>query len=370
MRTSSFGIAAGVCLLLLTLGLSPSGFAQDESKPATEGATSEDAPEKAGDAAPVAAEPPAPAVAPGPDLAALARALGAERRVLRTDRGEFGVIAATAESEQAAGTVVLLPADGQFPGASPGIARLRAEMPAAGWATWLLELEAPPRVQSLGTPGTPAAAEAANGTTPPADANKSDTPAEQPAPDAAQPAEGSSEAPPAAAPADKGTEGAALSAEAAEAAVEAPALALDRRLGAAHAEWIDRNRARVAAALAEAAKAGPVVLVAEGSASPVLLAALDRAEGLAALVLLAPVPLDEAPFAWPAKLPLPVLEVLEPGASPKERAGSRERAHAASIETYRLMLLAMDSPSVGPRESLLTRRVRGWLRSLSSRDDG
>ncbi len=368
MRTPSFNTAAGVCLLLLTLGLPPSGFAQNESKPATEGSTPEKAAEKAGDAPPVAAEPPAPTVAPGPDLAALARTLGAERRVFSADSGEFGVIAATAESEQAAGTVVLLPADGQFPGASPGIARLRAEMPAAGWATWLLELEAPPRVQALGTPGTPAAASAAQGTTPPAVASKSETPAEQPAPGAAQPAEVSSEAPPAAAPADKATEGTALSAEAA--AAEAPALALDRRLGEAHAQWIDRNRARVAIALVEAAKTGPVVLVAEGSASPVLLAALGKAEGLAALVLLAPVLLDEAPFAWPAKLPLPVLEVLEPGASPEDRAGSRERAHAAGIENYRLMLLAMESPSVGPRESLLTRRLRGWLRSLSRPEGG
>lgn len=307
----------------------------------------------------------APAPLPAPDPAALARALGAERRVLRTERGEFGVIVTPAEAGTGTGTLLLLPADGQFPGASPGIARLREEMPFAGWTTWLLELEAPPRVQSLGATDAPAAASPAETTPPPADAGNAGAAAAEPAPEPAKPAAGSSESAPAAPAPEKPAEGAPASADAAEAPVEDPGIALDKRLGEAHAQWILGNRERVAAALAAAAGAGPVVLVAEGSASPVLVAALDKAEGLAALVLLVPVTLDEAPFAWPEKLPLPVLEVLEPGASPEDRAGSRERAHAAGVGNYRLMLLSLDGPAVGPRESLLTRRVRGWLRSLS-----
>lgn len=364
-------LTARLILLGLALGLPPlpaSAQTTPETPPAPKAGDAPATPAGPADTPPADAAAAAPAPLPAPDPAALARALGAERRVLRTDSGEFGVIVTPAESEAGAGTLLLLPADGQFPGASPGIARLREEMPVAGWATWLLELEAPPRVQSLGA--TDAPAPPADGTPPPAEAGKTGATAEKPAPEAAKPAadnSGAGAATPAAdtAGAAPAAEGTPPSAAAADAAVEAPAIALDKRLGDAHAAWIDRNRARVAAALAEAAKAGPVVLVAEGSASPVLVAALDKAEGLAALVLLAPVTLDEAPFAWPEKLPLPVLEVLEPGASPEDRAGSRERAHAAGVGNYRLMLLALEGPLVGPRESLLTRRVRGWLRSLS-----
>lgn len=365
--------AAGPCLLFLALWLPLAVAAQDApapapapaggAAPAPEGQPGSAPPADAAAPVPAAA---APATAPGPDPAALARVLGAERRVMRTDAGEFGVIVANSEKEQASGTLLLLPADGQFPGASPGIARLREEMPVTGWATWLVELEAPPRVQSLGAPEAPSPP--AEGATPSTEAGKSEAPAEKPAAGSDKPAgEPAAPEPPAETPEAPADGGAAA---AVDTVLEAPGLALDKRLGAAHADWIARNRARVAAALSEAVKTGPVVLVAEGSASPVLAAALEKAEGLAALVLLAPVALDEAPFAWPSKLALPVLEVLEPGASPEERAGSLERARAAGVGNHRLMLLSLDGPSVGPRESLLTRRVRGWLTGLARRDDG
>lgn len=377
MRTTPPIIAAGACLVLLALGLPLSARAQDNPTPApapaASGSTAPEAAAESGGTPASGTAPAASATAPGPDLAALARTLGAERQVLRTENGEFGVITATADAEKSTGTLLLLPADGQFPGASPGIARLRAEMPALGWATWLVELEAPPRVQSLVATGTPPPP--AEGTTPPAETGKSGAPAEKAAPGDSKPAGESDAAEPPARPPETTTpEGAATgvapAAAAVDAAVDAPGMALDKRVEEAHAAWIKGNRARVAAALVEAAKAGPVALVAEGSAAPVLAAALDRAEGLAALVLLAPVPLAEAPFAWPEKLPLPVLEVLEPGASPEARAASRERARAAGVKKHRVLLFALDGPEVGPGESLLTRRVRGWLTGLARQDGG
>ena len=267
-----------------------------------------------------AAPPPAPGPAAGADLAALGAALSAERRVLKADGVEFAVFVRPALGPDAQGTLLLIPGDGSHPTSAAGLEQIRQTMPALGWATWLLTLEPPPRVQSG---KLHAAAQAA---APPADV----------APAGAAPAAGESEA------------------------------GLDARRAQALEQWVTRCQARLIAATAAAAADGrPLVLVAEGSAAAVLTRGMASAPGaVRAAALLEPVELPGLAPEWPRGLERPVLEVLDPAASREQGRLRREQALARQLQDYRQLTLETAGWSPDSGERALTRHLRGWLTAL------
>lgn len=270
-----------------------------------------------------AAPPPAPGPAAGADLAALGAALSAERRVLKADGVEFAVFVRPALGPDAQGTLLLIPGDGSHPTSAAGLEQIRQTMPALGWATWLLTLEPPPRVQSG---KLDAAAQAA--AAPPADV----------------------------APAGVGAAPAAAGTEA----------GLDARRAQALEQWATRCQARLIAATAAAAAEGrPLVLVAEGSAAAVLTRGMASAPGaVRAAALLEPVALPGLALEWPRGLERPVLEVLDPAASREQGRLRREQALARQLQDYRQLTLETAGWSPDSGERALTRRLRGWLTTL------
>src|SRR5262245_24983720 len=63
--------------------------------------------------------------------------LETEVRTLKAGTEEFTAFIQPMTGGPAKGAVVLVPGDGQFPATSAALARLRVELPAFGWSTWL-----------------------------------------------------------------------------------------------------------------------------------------------------------------------------------------------------------------------------------------
>ncbi len=299
---------------------------------------------------PPAAPPPAePGAAPAPeapadtapatipsDLDRLAEALPAEHRMLQADGADFDVFVNAITGGPPKGALVLIPGDGGLPPTSDGLTALRRDLPAHGWSTWLISLLRPPRVQSV-----------------------SDTP------DAAAPA-ATTQSP------DAGSTAPAEPAEAKPAAQQeadfpepAAAPGLDARITAQMQDWITANQPRIAAAVAEAAKEGPVTLVAEGAAAALVTNFMAAgAPEVVAVVLIDPVELPGADARWPEDFATPVLEVLDA----EERADiGRERrtlANASRVASYRQLTLPGGYQTEEGQPSVLAKRIRGWLLKL------
>lgn len=276
--------------------------------------------------APIEAPAAAPATEPRPAAPA------DETRTLRAGAQQFSVIVRAARGAQQHGALVLLPPDGAHPGASAALERLRRDLPAHGWSSWLLVLEPPPRIHA-GRLGTDAPAEAA----PPAPDALAE--AASPAPDA--PAEAASPAPDAP-------------------AAEAPP-APDAERAAELQRWAADAGERIDAALTAARAAHPVtVLAAAGPGAALLARALPAAS---AALLIDPVEFAELAPAWPAPLPVPVMEILRPALAAR-RPPPAAPAGTGSAPYRRLVIDVASSEPFGV-ETLLTRRVRGWLATLA-----
>jgi hypothetical protein len=322
----------------------------------TAGVQAADAPATAPAAA--ATEPPAPAAAatdqaepeapppPAPipsDLSRLVEALPEEHRVLDAGGASFDIFVRTMTGGPAKGAIVLIPGDGGLPTTSEGLVELRSQLPAHGWSTWLLSLERPPRVQSL-TAVLPV--------TPPDD--------EKAAAAGSPPAEGGE---PPADPAS--TPPAPAKPQEADFPEDAAQPSLDARITAQMQDWITASQPRIAAAVAEAGKDGPVVVVAEGTAAPLLSAFVaSGSAGIAGVVLLDPVELPGAPALWPEDFGTPVLEVLD--AAQRSATGSerRTRANAAKLKSYQQITLPGGYGAEEGQPSVLVKRMRGWLLRL------
>ena len=251
----------------------------------------------------------APAAAPAaPDLAELALQLADEQRLLQADGVEFPVFVKPARGEPAQGALLLLPGDGAYPTASPAIEQLRQLLPALGWSTWLISLESPPRSHS---------------------GRLADNPDPQPP---ATPAQRASDE--------------------------------QRRLVELQ-EWAKRCQARIAQAVTAASAEGSLVLVAENSAAALLTGFVGAQPAAArAAVVIEPVDFPGLASEWPKDLALPVLELLNPVTHHEQGAQRREQAKAMGLENYRQIMISIAPWQPGDNETLLAKRVRGWLKSL------
>lgn len=198
------------------------------------------------------------------------------------------------------GTLVLLPADGAHPEAVEAMERLRRDLPTHGWTTWLITLDPPPGIRSGRI-----------------DPGVQQEPS-QPPPDAGH----------------------------------AEALA----------RWAEHGEARIAATLAAARAANPtVVLAAAGPAAALLLHALP---GATAALLIEPVELPGLALAWPQPLPAPVMEILRPALAIQRPPPARGSSDHEAARRYRRLLIDVTNVEPFGVETLLTRRVRGWLSTL------
>ncbi len=257
-----------------------------------------------------AAQPPAAvAAAPAaPDLAELALQLAAERRLLQVEGEEFPVFVKTSTAKPARGALLLLPGDGEYPTASPAIEQLRQLLPAQGWSTWLISLESPPRSHS-------------GPLVPDPDPQASAAPA-QPDPDAQQRIE-------------------------------------ELR------KWAKRCEARIARAVSAASAEGALVLVAENSAAALLTGFVGaQPAAVKAAIVIDPVDFPGLASEWPDDLAVPVLELLDPVTQHEEGAQRRAQADAAGLDRYRQIMTSIGPWEPGDNETLLAKRVRGWLSSL------
>ncbi len=229
--------------------------------------------------APIEAPAATPATEPRPTAATAAPP--DETRTLRAGEQEFRVIVRAARGAQHHGALVLLPPDGAHPGASAALERLRRDLPAHGWSSWLVVLEPPP-----------------------------------------------------ASDAERATD-------------------LQR--------WAADAGERIDAALAAARAAHPVtVLAAAGPGAALLARALPTAS---AALLIDPVEFAELASAWPTPLPVPVMEILRPALA-AQRPPPAAPPGTGSAPYRRLVIDVASSEPFGV-ETLLTRRVRGWLATLA-----
>jgi hypothetical protein len=208
----------------------------------------------------------------------------------------------------ARGALLLLPGDGEYPTASPAIEQLRQLLPAKGWSTWLISLESPPRSHS-----GPLA--------PDSDPQSAATPAQQ-EPDEQQRIE-------------------------------------------ALRKWAKRCEARIAQAMSAASAEGTLVLVAENSAAALLTGFVGtQPAAVKAAIVIEPVDFPGLASEWPKDLALPVLELLDPVTRREEGAQRRAQADAVGLERYRQIMTSIGPWEPGDNETLLAKRVRGWLKSL------
>ncbi len=251
----------------------------------------------------------APAAAPAaPDLAELALKLAAEQRLLQAEGVEFPVFVKPVSGEPAHGALLLLPGDGTYPTASPAIEQLRQLLPAQGWSTWLISLESPPRSHSGRLAGDP-------------------------------------DPPPAATPAQRASDE-------------------QRRLEELQA-WAKRCQARIAQVVTAASAEGSLVLVAENSAAALLTGFVGtQPAATRAAVVIEPVDFPGLASEWPKDLAMPVLELLNPVTHFEQGAQRREQAQAMGLENYRQIMISIAPWQAGDNETLLAKRVRGWLKSL------
>ena len=334
-------IRAGAALLALLLAAGVQAADAPATAPAA-AATEQPAPVSAAtDQAEPEAPPPPPSIPS--DLSRLVEALPEEHRVLDADGASFDIFVRTMTGGPPRGAIVLIPGDGGLPTTSEGLVELRAQMPAHGWSTWLLSLERPPRVQSL---------TAALPVTPPEDAKAAAA--------GAPPAEGGE---PPADPAS--TPPAPAKHQEADFPEDAAPPGLDARITAQMQDWIAASQPRIAAAVAEAGKDGPVVLVAEGTAAPLLSAFVATGSaGIAGVVVLGPVELPGASVAWPDGFLTPVLEVLDAEQRSDLGADHRTRANAAKLKSYQQITLPGGYETEAGQPSVLVKRMRGWLLRL------
>lgn len=133
--------------------------------------------------------------------------------------------------------------------------------------------------------------------------------------------------------------------------------------------WLVRSEARVELALDAARASHPTVVVAaSGLTAALLLHALPSAS---AALLIDPLELPGLTLSWPQPLPAPVMEIVRPSLavqrSPPEQAstdGGPVRYRRLVIDTTGVHVKASDV------ETLLTRRVRGWLKSTLTAPSG
>ncbi len=344
MTTRRHGHSKAGCLIrarAALLALMVAAGAQAADPPATAPAA---APAEQPAPAPPTTPAPGPEAAPAPasipsDLSRLVDALPEEHRVLNADGASFDIFVRTMTGGPAKGAIVLIPGDGGLPTTSEGLVELRTQMPAHGWSTWLLSLERPPRVHSLPE-------------TPPADdkAAAADAP---PAAGSEKPVEAASTPP---APATQ---------QEADFPESATPPSLDARITAQMQDWIAASQPRIAAAVAEAAKDGPVILVAEGAAAPLLSGFVATGDAsIAGVVLLDPVELPGAPAVWPEGFLTPVLEVLDAEQRSDMGAERRTRANAAKLKSYQQLTLPGGYGTEEGQPSVLVKRIRGWLLRL------
>jgi hypothetical protein len=328
-------------------------------------------------------------------------ALAQEQRTLKAGGEDFVAYMQPMTGGPAKGAVVLVPGDGQFPATSSALARLRVELPAFGWSTWLPVLESPPLThmmslkggaidpRNVGTgPGVPAekqgpspdsAASVPAGTAAGAPSGASSG-AAQPAPPGATPASGAASQPTApasgAAAQPPTTPGGAVSTNDPNAAASTespspPPPLLDEQRAKELGEWAERSRARLAATVTAASADGPVVVIAEGAAAVLLTGfAADAPNAAHAVTLIEPVELPGLHPSWPNGYATPVLEVMGLTMLREQGAARRSAASAARLHYYRQAALSDDATAAPGEESLITRRLRGWLKSLESLDVG
>jgi len=295
-----------------------------------------------------AASPPAPAPAEAvpatipSDLERLAEALPGEHRVLKAGEESFDVFVRAITGGPPKGALVLIPGDGGLPPTSEGLGALREELPAHGWSTWLISLQRPPRVQAITSPA------------PAAGTGKADAPAD------AAPADGKTP------PTEAGAKPPATPApQEADFPEPAPAIGLDARISERMQAWVSASLPRIAAAVAEAGKEGPVTLVAEGAAAALLTAFVSEGTpGVAAAILIDPVEVQGAEARWPEAFPTPVLEVLDAETRADTGQERRTRANAAKLAHYRQLTLPGGYQTEDGQPSVLARRIRGWLLTL------
>lgn len=298
-----------------------------------------------GNTAPPAASVATPATIPS-DLERLAEALPGEHRVLTGGGESFDVFVRSITGGPLKGALVLIPGDGGLPPTSEGLGALRDDLPGYGWTIWLISVPRPPRVQAITEP-VPDGGKGAGDTT-----SDAATPPAADAPPAAD-----KEAPPA--KPEKPQE------------VDFPAPptgpGLDAQIDARMKAWIETSQPRIAAAVAEAAKDGPVTVVAEGAAAALLTSFVaNGAEGIASAILIDPVELQGADARWPEGLQIPVLEVLDAERRADSGNERRTRANAARLASYRQLTLPGGYQTEPGQPSVLARRVRGWLLTLPS----
>lgn len=292
---------------------------------------------------PATAPPPsAPATIPS-DLERLAEALPGEHRTITAGDESFDVFVRGITGGPAKGALVLIPGDGGLPPTSDGLAALRDDLPAHGWSTWLISVPRPPRVQAI-TEAPVTAAEPA------------------PQDDGKVPVETAEQA-----PAAKATETESTAKPAQEADFpELPASAgLDSKITARMQDWIAASTPRIAAAVQEAAKEGPVTLVAEGAAATLLTGFVaSGTTDIAAVILIDPIEVQGADTRWPDAFPVPVLEVLDAESRADMGRERRTRANAARLANYRQLTLPGGYQTEEGQPSVLARRIRGWLLTL------
>lgn len=277
-------------------------------------------------------EPPGPSTTPG-----AAAATGDEPRDLTAGEQQFAVLTRAARGADAARVLVLVAGAGAAPSAWTAIEQLRESLPDHGWSTWLLGLETPPLVRSAALK-SPSSAVPGVGETAPADAAAGAEPAT--APEAAD----------------------------AQAGMPSP----DAQRLAEYRGWLAGSVERIAGTIAQAGAAHPdgVVLVGEGSAAAAVLAALPAlqrgAPVLRGVLIIEPVWPADIPARWPRGLAMPALEILTPATLHRDGDARRRDARTLALAQYRQFGIAFEGWAPGSGESVLAKRVRGWLERLDA----
>ncbi len=108
------------------------------------------------------------------------------------------------------------------------------------------------------------------------------------------------------------------------------------------------------------------MLVAENSAAALLTGFVGAQPAAArAAVVIEPVDFPGLASEWPKGLAMPVLELLNPVTHHEQGAQRREQAKAMGLENYRQIMISIAPWQPGDNETLLAKRVRGWLKSLN-----
>jgi hypothetical protein len=272
-------------------------------------------------------EPPDPSTTP-----VAAAATGDEPRDLTAGEQRFAVLTRAARGADATRVLVLVAGAGAAPSTWTATEQLRESLPDHGWSTWLLGLETPPLVRSAALKSQSSAVPGV-GETAPADAAAS--------------AE------------------AATAAEAAQTGVPSP----DAERLAEYRGWLAGSVERIAGTIAQAGAAHPdgVVLAGEGSAAAAVLAALQRdAPVLRGVLIIEPVWPTDIPARWPRGLAMPALEILTPATLHREGDERRRDARTLALAQYRQFGIAFEGWAPGSGESVLAKRVRGWLERLDA----